>query len=604
MLNREEIFEAMRLNRMQSLISRGASFNPPRTAVKGGVRPNVLSGSSGGGEPPSYSTEAQEVFDLMVDELTTQQKNAIAKFIDHQVAVSNWDATKTKVNRFFCLGGLSAANALVDWTGRENASLISTPAWNSATGFTTTNTALINTNFVPATDMVAGGQNDQHYGVWAKNITTNATGSFFGARGATTTHWIFLRQNFTTEDLDARCHSNTSNSATYFRNVITSNAKTDYCAGVSRTSSSAQRIRMNGQIIATDAANTSTGRPATHPIYIGGENQTGVIGSVLNADYVCWWSSVDLTLNHEEWALGIEQLMYDLGCTTKRIMPGTFETKDIDANDYFIAILLGQSNQEGAIDDTSYPAGDQVEFDCDIWYRTGLATSASWMKYQAGVSSNSNIPNVSVDHGGPELVFAKKAAEKYPGQVGIIKMGVSGSALRPDGAVDDWDPDNVGELFDDATNLFIDSALSDSFLTGKNVRILMIDWMQGETDAGDSAPGTYDADLDYFMRKLVERLESHGYDLSETHFTIGRLQDKLIDSVTPRPSLANVRTAQETNGSETFFSNNPTFAGRLAASYWYDRDDIQIKASDNTHEELAGQRYRGLRMFRYFNDLI
>jgi hypothetical protein len=45
MLNREEIFEAMRLNRMQSLLSRGALFNSPK---KGGVRPNVLSGSSGG----------------------------------------------------------------------------------------------------------------------------------------------------------------------------------------------------------------------------------------------------------------------------------------------------------------------------------------------------------------------------------------------------------------------------------------------------------------------------------------------------------------------------------------------------------------------------
>lgn len=603
MLNREEIFEAMRLNRMQSLLSRGSLFKSP---AKGGVRPNVSTSEDVEPEPEpiTYSEEAQAVFNLMVDPLTDNQKNAIAKFIDHQVAVGNWDATKTKVNRFFCFGGLSAANALIDWTGRENASLISTPAWNSATGFTTTNTALINTNFVPNTDMVAGGQNDQHYGVWAKNITTNATGSFFGCRGATTTHWLFLRQNTATEDLDCRVHSNTSNSATYFRNVITSIAKSDYCAGISRTSSTAQRVRMNGQIIATDAANSSTGRPATHPIYVGGENQQGVIGSVLNADYLGWWSTIDSTLNHEEWSLGIEQLMYDLGCTIRRIMPGTFDTKTLGLNDYLIAIFLGQSNQEGAIDDTSYPAGDQLEFNCDIWYRTGLATSASWVKYQAGVSSNSNIPGVSVDHVGPELMFAKKAAEKYPGQVGIIKMGVSGTQLANNGAVDDWDPDNVGELFDDATNLFIDEALSNSFLNGKNVRILMVDWMQGETDAGDAAPGTYNADLDYFIRKFVERMESHGHDLSETHFTIGRLQDKLIDSVTSRPSLANVRTAQETQGSSTFFSNNPTFVGRLGSTYWYDRDDLQIKSSDNTHEDLAGQRYRGLRIFRYFNDLI
>jgi hypothetical protein len=48
MLNREEIFEAMRLNRMQSLISRGRAFNSPPSAIKGGIRPNV---SSGGGEP-------------------------------------------------------------------------------------------------------------------------------------------------------------------------------------------------------------------------------------------------------------------------------------------------------------------------------------------------------------------------------------------------------------------------------------------------------------------------------------------------------------------------------------------------------------------------
>lgn len=46
MLNREEIFEAMRLNRMQSLISRGRPFNSPPSAIKGGVRPNVESGSS------------------------------------------------------------------------------------------------------------------------------------------------------------------------------------------------------------------------------------------------------------------------------------------------------------------------------------------------------------------------------------------------------------------------------------------------------------------------------------------------------------------------------------------------------------------------------
>jgi hypothetical protein len=558
-----------------------------------------LSGSSGG--VITYSTEAQSVFDLMVDELTTNQKNAIAKFIDHQVAASNWDAAKTKINRFFCLGGLSAANALVDWTGRENASLISTPVWNIDDGYTTTDTAVINTNYIPSTDVVAGGLNDAHYGVWCKEIITNATGAFFGCRGSTTSHWILCRQDYTGEDILTRVHGNSHTINDYFENVIVNKTKENLNISICRQSSTIQASKINGQNFKADTSNSSAGLPNTS-VYIGAENIANVISTPLNGKYLGWWSTVMLNFDHDAWALGIEQLLYDLGCHSRNILPGTFETKNIDANDILVYVCGGQSNQEGANLFSDYPVAERGPFNCKIWYKPGLALNGSWQNLEGGVNCN-NPFNSQTTRVGPELAFARYAATMYPGQVYIIKYAVGGTKLQNDAGATDWYPDNVGEYFDHWLYNYISQALTHADLVGKNVRILMVDWMQGETDCNNGVD-TYQADQELLIERFVERMESYGYDLSQTHFTIGRLNEKLSLSVSPRPLLNSIRSAQELNGSNAFFISNPSFVGRLGNVLWYDRDDILIKVSDHTHEEVAGQRYRGLRLFRYFNDLI
>jgi hypothetical protein len=214
----------------------------------------------------SYSAEAEAVFALMPDQaaLTTAVKDAMAAFIDSQVANGNW----AKLGCFMCAtvsGGLltSQANALTDWKSGDSGSLVNGATWNGTDGFLFSATSqYANTPCAPSDPPAA--QNDALYGACIGNIFVGTNVNILGASSG----GVHSRLMSTS--------GNTINAASVNASTLVT-VNDPYGAGdvvsVGRTAANAWAVYIDGSQVFFDS--TVSGVPGSASFHLNGFNNGG-----------------------------------------------------------------------------------------------------------------------------------------------------------------------------------------------------------------------------------------------------------------------------------------------------------------------------------------
>ena len=236
-------------------------------------------------------------------------------------------------------------------------------------------------------------------------------------------------------------------------------------------------------------------------------------------------------------------------------------------------IVAGQSNSRsydttGSDVPGSIPAGDA---DCMIWN----THTQAFEEYDPGVNSDTwNSGAATPQKWGPEAAFARDWRAANPGlTLRIVKIGVDSTKLNPDPGGDDWNPDSVGELFDDMTTE-IAAAEAAIVLAGGTPDPIALLWMQGEHDALDNLQASnYGVELDDFFTAVRAEWGDAG-----TEIILGRISE---------------------SESWTYGSTIRAFQGLksrgVSGVYMVDTDDLP-RAGDNKHYTAAGVETLGERM--------
>jgi hypothetical protein len=256
-----------------------------------------------------------------------------------------------------------------------------------------------------------------------------------------------------------------------------------------------------------------------------------------------------------------------------------------------VFLLGGQSNMAGLggfPNDTPQPGYgadkplpapyDAVQTDVNFWNYSGTLLTNPWN------SNGINNPGVgttwvSLQNGfgwepvefGPEVSFGYRLHQLLPNDdIYLVKLGVNGSDLHWS-----WNPDGTGENY----NLFksrVNAAIQNLTDSGKSPEIAGMIWMQGDTDAQNSATANaYEANL----RNLITHVRND-FDSPDMRFVMGRITTFYDTKPTPGGN-ATVRAAQVSVGST--FLNTACF----------NTDDLQW--AYDAHYGTQGQIDLGIR---------
>ena len=227
----------------------------------------------------------------------------------------------------------------------------------------------------------------------------------------------------------------------------------------------------------------------------------------------------------------------------------------LDANDYLLYYLGGQSNMDGygfvseltedwvgTVDRVMIYQGQQGEDGKDG------GGQGIWAPLQPGYGTgftSDGITNSFSDRFGPELSFGKTMAGLKPGQrIAIIKYSRGGTALQEGASgYGDWEPDaetDGGINQYDHALATIRNALSQTDIDGDGVPDTLVPagivWMQGEADAYDNpvAARAYRDNLKRMMDLLRAALRHDDLPVAVGRITdSGRDEDGLLMDYSP-----------------------------------------------------------------------
>lgn len=272
---------------------------------------------------------------------------------------------------------------------------------------------------------------------------------------------------------------------------------------------------------------------------------------------------------------------------------GSLITTGAQADDYYVYLLVGQSNMNGYGSVSELPPQLNTEIEGARIFLGQLKEdqrpvdgAGHWSPVIPGLGKGAETGNEALtpsDRFGPELTFAARLRDLRPSEnVAIIKYAKGGSGLdvRRAGS-GTWDPhDTRGEGALKGINQYdhalatIDRALKVRDIDGDgepdNLIPAGIVWMQGETDATDKSAA------DDYAENLAEIAELFRAALrrDDLPFVIGRITDSKKDA--PRaermwPFADIVRQAQEKvsleDGHALLVTNTDTYGYSDAAHY-------------------------------------
>jgi hypothetical protein len=539
----------------------------------------------------SYSTEAQAVFTKMPTTLSTAQKTAVNRFIVKAKSRGHYTGC---LDHFILCGGLGAANnGLVDWIGTRNATTVASPTWANATGYTTNGTSsYLNATFNPSTDFTNATANDHFYFCVIKNRTTadGASAMLYGAVGTNVNWQASLTQTATGIGWKEATSGTTTNA--YFTNI-----RKNTMHMTSRENTTTSRYFTNGQQLQAISSLTAVAQP-NKPFFLGARNNNGTADLFMGAEILCWGVGKFTALNTPQlfW-VDLETMLMELGCLTQSGTYGVGEGTS-SANDALVVLMAGQSLEAGSNSSTPY-TDLQGALDARIAYRNTFAGAFSVNQLQFGVNQNWENPA----NWGIELRLAKEIAVSHPSQrLVIVKFGYSGSAMYQSATTYDWNAStSPQEGFFDFRTRFIAPTITQLQGEGKNIRIVALDWYQGQTDAlGDDvgADPNYKANFTAALKKFIDDMMTAGYDLSRMWVIVHRILDRYSPS---RPFTVQVRA--DLDAMANFLTDNPTYVGKIAGVVVNDCDDL-INDSDTIHESYFAPDVRAARVARFIKSKL
>lgn len=222
-----------------------------------------------------------------------------------------------------------------------------------------------------------------------------------------------------------------------------------------------------------------------------------------------------------------------------------------------VYLMAGQSNMAGyesGLPSTPYNATQDVKF----WnYENN-----GWIDLRPGLGDTANDI-------GPEVGFGYTLRALHPDDdIYLIKWGVDSTSLAGP-----WNPDGSGVQYNTFKNR-VNTALS--ALAGQSPVIAGMIWMQGESDANDTAmANAYAANL----TNLINTARSD-FSAPDMPFVLGRITDL---SSYGFPGVPQVRAAQE------------TVPGVVGNAAWINTDDLAINPAAPGHYNAQGQIDLGIR---------
>jgi lysophospholipase L1-like esterase len=226
-------------------------------------------------------------------------------------------------------------------------------------------------------------------------------------------------------------------------------------------------------------------------------------------------------------------------------------------------LLAGQSNMAGheaGLPSAPYDAIQSVHF----WN----AGNDGWGDLKPGFGCTAGDI-------GPEVGFGYQLHNRvFPNdEIYLVKWGVDSTSLAGP-----WNPNGSGSAYNTFKSR-VQAAMAS--LVGRSPEIAGMIWMQGETDANNSAyANAYAANL----ANLIAKVRSD-FATPDMPFVVGRITDL---SVYGFPGAAQVRTAQE------------TVPGQVGHASWINTDDIDMNPAAPGHYSASGQIELGIRFANEF----
>lgn len=508
----------------------------------------------------TYSSEGQTVFTNLEGGggvLTENEKIAIDRFVISQVKIGNW----SKIVEMFCFHLNSQAMSLRGWKAVRNATLTATaPTWSQTGGFVTNGTSsAVNSNFVPSTD--GGGLfllNDSNIGAY---VHSGGNGTIFGGfNTAVNQAWLSTNANAVGNHLWRMWTGTTGSNV---NTSTTAGTPSETTFDTWRRSSTFMGYMMNGEQLKTSTL-ASNGLSSVQ-IALGARNDNGTLTNFNAITAGGMWFSAAIDFDYTAFDQSFRNLMQELNSytvVTQPLYPVGWEPwkYTVQTNDALVYIMFGQSNQDQATGSTTniyYPKLQGTITGVTIWTGSALAT------LQSGVNQN---PGGSVANGGFVERFAHTMNLFYPNKIYIIKFARGATGLAAVGG-DDWNVGSPGtELYGQLMNTYILPGLSAIAATGKTVKVMGIDFDQGENEASIGA-STYQTDLINLMSGVTGGIRTGGYDISNCVVTIKRLHNQANSLWT---DAATVRSVHEYVG-----LNLPSLIGvtNIRRSIWWNADN-------------------------------
>jgi hypothetical protein len=345
----------------------------------------------------SYSAEAQAVFTNMPDVLPNGVKQAIATYVDAEVASGNWDL----IVDFGYLGLNTQANSLKGFKNVANPSLTNA-VWNSYEKVSCNGTnAYINWGFIP-NNIAAFQLNNCALGVHIDVNQHTAAADLFGCiEVGTNTRQIDMAQSGSAgSTLTARINAGNSNTTYSSDNIFDNGAR----YAVRRTASNATAILKAGTVLATGT--TASVAKAQIAPFIGARNQDGTpsAGSYIKSSFKYWIVYQPTGFNEAASIAAANQLITDIEFEKLRV----FVIGD--------SIARGTSNGVGSATADTLKEFNGTNF-VDIAAGADVATAATGSRY----------PSLA------DRIFTSTERVTH-----IVNGGSGGSDFSPDGDTNNW----------------------------------------------------------------------------------------------------------------------------------------------------------------------
>jgi hypothetical protein len=223
-----------------------------------------------------------------------------------------------------------------------------------------------------------------------------------------------------------------------------------------------------------------------------------------------------------------------------------------------VYLMAGQSNMAGyqsGLPSAPYDAPQDVKF----WnYQND-----GWIDLRPGLGDTANDI-------GPEVGFGYALKALHPDDdIYLVKWGVDSTSLAGP-----WNPNGSGAEYNTFKSR-VNAALAS--LSGESPVVAGMIWMQGETDASNTATANaYAANL----TTLINTVRSD-FATPNMPFVLGRITD--LSVYEGFPGVPQVRAAQE------------TVPGQVGNAAWINTDDLAINPAAPGHYNAQGQIELGLR---------